>query len=278
MKDIIERFDLNLKNKGNGSWEGACPFHELDNTKNHTPFKIDEAKGFYCFHCHESGGPISFVKKFYGLESYGKTHQYIYQHFNIKTDRFIEWENKIKEPYYNYLKQRGLSEKVIEKFKLSPCTSGSYHHRIEIPVFSNNELVGRAYRTIDDREPKYLVEKGFKRSQYLYNLDSLTKKDKHILLFEGFFSVFKMFEDFRKNALSSMGYNVSDKQTELLIQKGLPLYVCFNGDESGNRGAEKLKEKVAGKLETIVIELPKNLQPDELQKKDMKKLLKSYGL
>lgn len=279
MKDILEKFDLNLKNKGNGKWEGECPFHKPDDSKYHTSFKIDEEKGFYCFHCNESGGPISFVKKYFNLENFGKTHRYIFEHFNIKTDRYEEWENKTKAPYIEYLKNRGLTEKTIDEFKLSPCINGTYHHRIKIPVYSKGEEIGAVYRAIDDREPRYLFEKGFSKSNYLYNLDSVSDKSKNILLIEGLASIWKIFQSTgRKAVVSSMGCNISKNQLQLLIEKNLPVYVMMDGDEPGRRASEKISESLKGKLETKIIELDNNVQPDELSKQQLLKIFKKYGL
>lgn len=277
MKDIIENFDLKLKNTGNGKWYGECPFHVSKKSKNHTCFNVDEEKGYHCFSCGASGGPITFIKDYFNL-NYLEAHKYILRHFGIKTDSYEKWENKIKEPFMKYLQSRCISENTAKHFKLSACIKGKYWNRIKIPIFNKKKLVGASYRTIDDREPRYLFQKGFKRSQFLYNIDSVKGNKGHILLVEGFFPVFKIYEELKKNAVASMGCNVSDKQLELLISKDIPIYIMFDCDKSGINASRKIQEKLNGRLETKLIELPENRQPDDLSKNDLINILKEYGI
>lgn len=280
MKHIMEKIDLGLENFEPGKWRGKCPFHPSKNeNKKHTCFNISEERGYICFSCGRSGGSISFIKDFYHLETYGSAHKYIYEHFNIKTDRYEEWESRVKAPYIEYLKNRGLTEKTINEFKLTPCVNGTYHHRIKIPVYNNGKEVGAVYRAIDDKEPRYLFEKGFSKSNYLYNSDSIPDKSKNLLLVEGLFSVFKIYQfTGRKSVVSSMGCNVSNNQLQLLIEKNLPVYVMMDGDEPGRRAAKKITDSLKDKLETKIVDLDDNVQPDELSKQQLNKIFKKYGL
>jgi len=277
MQDILKYIQIELEEYTPGQFRGKCPFHESDDNGKHTSFHLNFDRGFHCFRCGASGGPITFIKDYFKLERYWDAHKYIFNNFHIKTDRFESWEKMLLEPYENYLRKRGISEETAQHFNLSACLYGRYKDRIKIPVIFNNEEVGSAYRAIKDMEPRYLFNKGFKRSEYLYNFDSVSKNDKKILLVEGFFSVFKLHE-YGVKAIASMSCNVSDRQYEMLFEKRLPVYVMFDGDEAGIRAAEKVQKALHDKLETRIIQLPSGRQPDELSKRELESIIKKYGI
>lgn len=278
MKDILELLDLGLEEYQPGKYRGKCPFHQsLNDGSKYSSFNLDVEKGYKCFagHCNASGGSISFIKAFFNLKNYWEAHKYIYKNFNVKTEIYEQWEEQKIKPYMDYLKHRGLSEETIRHYELSVSLQ---HKRIKIPIFNHGQSVGAIYRSINDDEPRYFCDNGLKKSHYLFNQDNLAGKEKSALLTEGAFSVFSIFEHLKKESIATLSCNISDRQLELLLELGLPLYVMFDGDSAGRKAGERIENELKDKLETRIIKLDDNVQPDHLARKALKKLLKRYGL
>ena len=136
---------VRLEKKG-GRWWGRCPFHAGGQEK--TPsFKVDpDYKTYHCFGCGKGGGVISFVMEMDKLtfpeaiknlarksgieivyengmpeEAEDNTHveelfelyrrtSITFQHFLLKSQDGL--------PAYNYIKNRGITEEMIERFRL----------------------------------------------------------------------------------------------------------------------------------------------------------------
>jgi len=130
---------VRLKKAGN-NYIGLCPFHEEK-----TPsFNVNAAKGFYkCFGCGKSGDVITFVMEIERLlfldavrwladragiiiperavdqEGY-KEKEIVYHALRFAAEYFVKQllEPVTGAPARDYLSQRGLTDKTIERFKL----------------------------------------------------------------------------------------------------------------------------------------------------------------
>ena len=136
--NVISQY-ISLKNSGS-SYSGLCPFH----SEKTGSFHVNQNKQIYkCFGCGEGGDVINFIMKIENLdfmeavkllaqkngiefntnlsEADKKKMEEIklMQDIHLKAARFY-FGNLInsKNAGYNYLKKRGLSDRVIKKFGL----------------------------------------------------------------------------------------------------------------------------------------------------------------
>ncbi|MCC3867024.1 DNA primase [Terrisporobacter mayombei] len=210
--NVISQY-INLKNSGS-NYSGLCPFH---NEKTGS-FHVNQKKQIYkCFGCGEGGDVINFIMKIENLdfieavkllaEKNGiefKTNLSeadkakmesikLMQDIHLKAARFY-FANLInsKNPGYDYLRRRGLSDKIIKKFglgysldswnslmdyllsigyeKKDLVKSGLVTHkengnkyydrfrnRVMFPIFDyRGNVIGFGGRVLDNSLPKYL--------------------------------------------------------------------------------------------------------------------------
>jgi len=250
IKDIIEEIKsrcdiasvissyINIKPSGS-NYKGLCPFHGEK-----TPsFYINTSKQIYkCFGCGEGGDVINFVMKIENLdfmdavkllatrcgieintnvdestkEKMEKSKKF--QDIHIEAARFY-FSNliKSKNPGYEYLRKRGLDDKIIKKFGLGYSLDSwnslmnylisigyknedliecglfgyksetkkiydKFRNRVMFPIFDyRGNVIGFGGRVLDDSLPKYLNSPDtliFNKRQNLYGLNFARKEIK----------------------------------------------------------------------------------------------------
>ncbi|MGL6104783.1 DNA primase [Romboutsia sp.] len=250
IKDIIEEVKIRcdivstisqyigVKPSG-GNYKALCPFHGEK-----TPsFYINTSKQIYkCFGCGEGGDVINFVMKMENLDFIDavkllaskcgveintnvdeKTKEKIekskkYQDIHVEAARFY-FSNLVKErnPGYEYLRKRGLDDKIIKKFGLGYSLNSwnalvdyllsrgyikkdliecglfgykketdkiydKFRNRVIFPIFDyRGNVIGFGGRVLDDSLPKYLNSPDtliFNKRQNLYGLNFARKEIK----------------------------------------------------------------------------------------------------
>ena len=189
-------------------------------------------------------------------------------------------------PKHPYLKKRGLNQETIEHFGLGAASRGLMQGRIAIPVHNENgELVAYAGRWIGEREPpegepRYKLPMGFVKTAVLFNLHrtrELAREKGDLIVTEGYFTVFKLFQCGIDNAVALMGAHLSEQQKELLVEtlgaQGRVL-LLFDDDEAGRAGSVKAAEELMDQLFVKVAKLPDGaIQPDELSDEDLQRIV-----
>ncbi|MCI9062621.1 MULTISPECIES: DNA primase [Romboutsia] len=250
IKDIIEEIKnrcdianiissyMNIKPSGS-NYKGLCPFHGEK-----TPsFYINTSKQIYkCFGCGEGGDVINFVMRIENLDFMDavkllanrcgleiNTHvdestkermekSKKFQDIHVEAARFY-FSNliKSKNPGYEYLRKRGLDDKVIKKFGLGYSLDSwnslmnylisigyknedliecglfgyksetkkiydKFRNRVMFPIFDyRGNVIGFGGRVLDDSLPKYLNSPDtliFNKRQNLYGLNFARKEIK----------------------------------------------------------------------------------------------------
>ena len=225
LKDIIEEIksrcdivdvisDYMHIEKSGSNYTGLCPFH----SEKTGSFMVSKSKQIYkCFGCNAGGDVISFVMKWENIDFMDAV-KILAKRCGITLDRNISEEekqkiqeiNKFREihteaarfyfsnllnkknPGYEYLKKRGLSDKIIKKFGLGyslnswnslmnyllakgydktdlvkcglvthKTETNKYYDRIRnrvmFPIFNySGKVIGFGGRVLDDSLPKYL--------------------------------------------------------------------------------------------------------------------------
>lgn len=250
IKDIIEEIKsrcdiasiissyINIKPSGT-NYKGLCPFHGEK-----TPsFYINTSKQIYkCFGCGEGGDVINFVMRIENLDFMDavkllanrcgieintqvdeSTKERIekskkFQDIHVEAARFY-FSNliKSKNPGYEYLRKRGLDDKIIKKFGLGYSLDSwdslmnylisigyknedliecglfgyksdtkkiydKFRNRVMFPIFDyRGNVIGFGGRVLDDSLPKYLNSPDtliFNKRQNLYGLNFARKEIK----------------------------------------------------------------------------------------------------
>tara|TARA_Y100000034_G_C6908077_1_gene422056 strand:- start:401 stop:1360 length:960 start_codon:yes stop_codon:yes gene_type:complete len=150
---------------------------------------------------------------------------------------FKKIENKTDCPYY--LSQR-LKMDTIKKFNLYICRNDShiYSNRIIVPIVNEKNLsfVARDYTETADK--KYLFPNGMPKSKFLFG----NFKSETVILTEGVFDVMKMWEHGFKSCIAILGANLSQYQSQKLIDSGVKRLILYPDGDSG--GVKLMKDSL----------------------------------
>ena len=323
--DIIGEY-VDLKRAGS-SYKGLCPFH---NEK--TPsFTVDEKKQlFHCFGCGAGGDVVSFIMQKEGL-TYPESLEYLANKagirmeysennsINPKNKELYEINKDIMMFFYknlltskeaiNYLKNRGLSGKIVNRFMLGfaknswndlcdyiefkgynkddleniglikKSSKGNYYdkyrNRIIFPIINHfGNVIGFGGRAIGDEMPKYLNSPEsdiFKKRYNLYGLNIYKKqKGTDIILVEGYMDVIALNNYGIDYAVASLGTALTLEQAKLIKRYAENVYICYDRDGAGINATEKAIEIfLEVDVKAKIITLDEGLDPDDF--------IKEYG-
>jgi DNA primase len=143
---------------------------------------------------------------------------------------------------YNYLKSRGITDEIIEKFKIGYTATGDYAYRIVVPSYDTegilNYFVARAW------VPKKMKYKNppVPKDEIIFNEGALDWK-KDVYLCEGVFDSF-----FLPNPIVMLGKKMSKLLFETLYLKAEGnIIICTDGDAFTD-GVKLYHELNGGKL------------------------------
>lgn len=276
-----------------------CPFH---NEK--TPsFTVDDKKQlFHCFGCGAGGDVVSFIMQKEGL-SYPESLEFLAHKAGISIDYTEDPQvnNKNKELYdinkdimmffyknllvdrkaQQYLKQRGLSSKVVNTFMLGyakdswddlyayiktknfkeedieslglikKSSKGNYYDkyrdRIIYPIINHfGKVIGFGGRAVSGQMPKYLnspESSVFKKRYNLYALNVYKRqKRKELILVEGYMDVIALNNHGLDIAVASLGTALTLDQAKLMKRYSDDIYICYDQDAAGIKATEKAIE------------------------------------
>lgn len=178
-----------------------------------------------------------------------------------------------------YLKKRGISAECIRFFDIRMCYKGYYKNHLIVPIREHGEgrIVGYLARIMDSEveiEKRYKNPSGFAIGNYIFNFFQ-TKNYSEIILVEGIFDVFKLWEYGYRNAVSCFGNELSKGQISILRKnKGIKkIKIMFDGDDPGTTGAKSVKEKLEKDKVVEIVSLPSGKDPDKLTKEEVFNLL-----
>lgn len=292
--DIIGEY-VDLKRSGS-SFKGLCPFH---NEK--TPsFTVDDKKQlFHCFGCGAGGDVVSFIMQKEGL-NYPQSLEFLANKAGISIDytenpkvnkrnnELYEINKDIMMFYYKnlltdrkaqtYLKQRGLSSKIVNTFMLGYAKDSwndlydyirsknykeedieelglikkslkgnyydKYRDRIIFPIINHyGKVIGFGGRAVSGQIPKYLnspESSVFKKRYNLYGLNVYKRqKRKEIILVEGYMDVIALNNHGLDIAVASLGTALTKDQANLIKRYSDDIYICYDQDGAGIKATEK---------------------------------------
>lgn len=309
MERILDHYAIRtqLRNTGPDRLSGCCPIHHGDNPN---AFHVDLKQNlFHCFtHC--GGGSIfDFVMKMEHMEFYPaarKIWNTFYpswsasRRFNFNSNfkhgadtpfllqQLHLTDNLFRRPGVPFLKLQ-VTHPYLEKRNISPCLAMSFHmgyckhgimkDRIAIPIMdSDRYIVAYAGRAVNDNQsPRYLFPKNFKKSQNLFNIQSITpKSNKPVFLVEGFFACIHIVNA-GLDAIALMGTTVSPQQLSLMKEARRPYILMLDGDEAGRKATPIIENKLnLFQIPFQTIKIRDGKQPDQLNEDYLKMIVNQY--
>ena len=277
LEDVFGRAKQHYQNKGQLSVDCPICSYEikgLDKLDGKGNLEINYARHVYkCWSCGETHGTHGALGRL--LDKYAtKRQKKVYD--LLKPEEFEEKEvkkpklrlpesyTKFKDsnpiyPIYkqamNYLKSRGITDDIIEKYQIGFCDKGDYAGRIIVPSYNENDtlnyFIARAWG--GDTRFKYknpIAEK----DKIIFN-EHLIDWFKDIYIVEGVFDAF-----FLDNSIPMLGKHLSSLLFETIYEKALGnIIICLDGDAFDN--AKKLyRELNGGRLygKIKIVKLPKD--------------------
>ncbi|PIQ79329.1 MAG: hypothetical protein COV79_03910, partial [Parcubacteria group bacterium CG11_big_fil_rev_8_21_14_0_20_41_14] len=182
-------------------------------------------------------------------------------------------------------KTKNLQSENIKTFGLGFCSKGLLAGWVAIPIHNiDGQVVAYIGRAVNDTQAetdgKYKVPPGFKKSLEVFNLNRVLEQkdliDKYgIIIVEGFFGVFWLYQNGFKNVVALMGKELSDRQRELLLSATDRFTIFLDSDEPGRLATEKLSGKLIHSAFVRIIEYPEGprRKPAHFEKDELKELL-----
>ncbi|WP_338405949.1 MULTISPECIES: DNA primase [unclassified Wolbachia] len=315
LSDIVGK-KVRLIKRGD-SFVGLCPFH---NEK--TPsFSVSNTKGlYYCFGCSASGDAFEFISQTEGLSfkealeklasvtgvelpkslSITKEDNKLF----LALDLAANWFAQKNQGVVDYLKQRKISPKIIDKFKIGYAPSSGlkeylnssgiedkilidiglvnknfrdyFYDRLIFPIQSiAGRVIGFGGRALSfEQQPKYLnspESQLFKKRENLYGLNfalSEIRKKQHIFVVEGYMDTIALHQAGINNAVAPLGTAISAEQIKNLWRFAKEISICMDGDSAGRHAATRVAELALQILEpgyTLkFVTLPSNKDPYDI--------------
>jgi DNA primase len=156
---------------------------------------------------------------------------------------------------FNYLKKRGISQEIIDKYQIGLCVEGEYSGRIIVPSYNKkgelNFFVSRSW----DTKSKLKYKNPEAAKDFLIFNESLIDFKKDIYIVEGVFDSF-----FLDNSIALLGKFINDNMWEKLYTNAKKdIIICLDGDAYDD--AKKLYNKLNGGSlynRVKIVKLPKD--------------------
>ena len=239
---------------------------------------------FNCWSCGKTNhmhGPIEKLIKRYGTKDNLSSYQLIkpddedIEEYidNIKRDRVIklpdefkllkdsnESDNRYKWAMF-YLKQRGITNKIIEKYNIGFVSEGLYRDRIIIPSYDSNGILNYFIaRSFNDKiKPKYL-NPSIEKQDIIFN-ENLINFDATIFLVEGAFDHIVI-----PNSIPLLGKVLHSNLKLMLLEKACADIVIVLDDDA-LKDAKYIKsqlniDRLEGKVK--LCKLPEGYDPSKI--------------
>ena len=179
---------------------------------------------------------------------------------------------KEQDGLVNLLVKKNYSIKDISLIGLSNMDKDLYINRIMFPLFNTNGdtigFSGRIYNTKSDS--KYINTREtliFKKGENLYNYHLAkdeARKEKSLIVVEGFMDVIRLYSIGVKNVVALMGTSLTKEQTTLIKRTSTNIILMLDGDNPGKKAIVNVGHILEEEnLRVNIVALPEELDPDE---------------
>jgi DNA primase len=233
-----------------------CPVCDDERNKGNLEINLDKCV-YHCWSCGETEGTHGPLGKFF--DKFGtKKHKKLY--LLVKPEEVegrVTYKKKLRlpegyvqfkdsNPIYpphreslNYLKSRGITDDIIERYQIGYTMKGECSGRVIVPSYTlDGELNYYVARSWGNAKMKYKNPEA-EKDKIIFN-EHLIDWNEDIYIVEGVFDGF-----FLKNSLPMLGKHLSSLLFETLYTKATKdIIICLDGDAWGN--AQKLYRELNG--------------------------------
>lgn len=300
--DIVDLIDAYVRlKKAGANFVACCPFH---NEK--TPsFSVSPGKQFYhCFGCGAHGTAIGFLMEYSGLSfvdavkelaarvgmpvpeddirrPHGGTSRVSLSEIMARAARYYYEQLKRSDKAIAYLKKRGLSGEIAQKFGIGYApeewqnlgtvfedytqtelqTVGlvikndqgrfydRFRDRVMFPIISQaGEVIAFGGRVIGEGEPKYLNSPEtplFEKGQEVFGLPqarTALREKNTVIVVEGYMDVVALAQHGIGNVVATLGTATTARHVRKLLRQVDRIVFCFDGDAAGRKAAWRALE------------------------------------
>ena len=267
LHDILGDEKLHYESRGQISFD--CPICDEDRHKGNLEVNYFEHV-YKCWSCGDENntkGPLGKLidnfgnkkqKKIYNLlqpeqhkpKEKRKDRLRLPEGFTLFKDSSLVYP--VRRQAYNYLKQRGINDDIIEKYGIGFCDQGKFSGRIIVPSYdSKGELTYFIARSWDPNTRAKYKNPEAEKDIIIFN-ESLIDWTKKIYLVEGAFDSI-----FLDNAIPMLGKYISEVLYNKIYDNKCELTIVLDGDAWND--AERLYHKMnCGKLmgKVNIVKLP----------------------
>lgn len=220
-----------------------CPICDDDKNKGNLEVNIEKSV-FHCWVCGQSEGthgPLGKLFDLFGNKKQKKIYRILKPETITKKEKVFKRltlpqnftlfkdSNPIYPIYrqaYNYLKNRGITDDMIEKYHIGFCDKGDHSGRIIIPSYNKdgelNYYIARSWDTYSKAKYKNPQEE---KDKIIFN-EKLIDWDKDIYLVEGAFDSL-----FLPNSIPMLGKYMSELLFQTLYDKSKgDIIICLDSD------------------------------------------------
>jgi DNA primase len=243
------------ENRSQVSWN--CPICDDDNNKGNLEVNVEKSL-YHCWACGDSEGTHGTLGKLF--DKFGsKKQKKLYNILKPETIQVREKKiDKVKLPdgykkfsevsqvypvrrqAMNYLKNRGITDEMVEKYQIGFCDTGDHNGRIIIPSYNKkNELNYYISRSWDPNS-RYKYKNPIAPKDEIIFWENIIDWSKDIYLVEGVFDGL-----FLPNSIPMLGKHMSQLLFETIYNnaKG-DIVICLDADAWSN--ASKLYHELNG--------------------------------
>lgn len=220
-----------------------CPQCGIGQKKGNLEVSLEK----HLFHCWSCGdvnnmhGPLGKLIDIYGSKKQKKVYNLLQpEEFKPKEKRkdrlrlpegFTLFKDSsliypVRRQAYNYLKQRGITDEMIEKYGMGFCDRGKFTGRVIIPSYdSEGELTYFIARSWNPHTKAKYMNPEVEKDIIIFN-ESLIDWEKDIYLCEGVFDAL-----FLPNSIAMLGKHMSDLLLNTLYEKANGnIIICLDAD------------------------------------------------
>ena len=241
LKEILGDEKLHYEHRGQISFD--CPVCDEDRHKGN--LEVNYFSHVYkCWSCGDSEGthgPLGKLFDKYGNRKQKKVYKILQPEENKPKEKkvkkltlppnftFFKDSNPrypIYQQAYNYLKSRGITNDIIEKYGIGFCDKGSHSGRIVVPSYDKKgELNYYIARSWDPHTKAKYKNPEAEKDKIIFN-ENLIDWNKDIYLVEGAFD-----SVFLPNSIAMLGKHMSDLLFETIYNKAKGnIIICLDSD------------------------------------------------
>jgi len=255
LREVLGDEHLHYESKGQISFD--CPHCDDDRHKGN--LEINYFSHVYkCWSCGDTEGthgPLGKLFDLYGNKKQKKIYNVLQpEEFKPKEVRKVKLQlpkefklfSEVSKSYpvrrqaYEYLTKRGITDEIIEKYKIGFCPNGEFGGRIIVPSYTEfgelNYFIARSW--IPNTKAKYKNPEA-EKDKIIFN-ESLINWNEDVYLVEGVFDGF-----FLPNSIAMLGKHMSEKLFDTIYQRAMGnIIISLDGDAWAN--AVKLYHELNG--------------------------------